>query len=89
MGQPDEYGVSVESPVEHTELGVVLLLDELVYPGAARSEDEYCCYPAPGEWPSSSNLPVEHACVQLLELYQGASEMMERYEQPVHTLVVH
>jgi hypothetical protein len=57
-------GVSVESPVERTELGVVLLLDKLVYPRAVRSEDEYCYYPAPGQWPSSSNLPVEHACVQ-------------------------
>jgi hypothetical protein len=50
--------------MECTELGVVLLLDELVYPGAARSEGEYCCYPAPRQWPSSSSLPVEHACVQ-------------------------
>jgi hypothetical protein len=50
--------------MEHTELGVVLLPDELVYPGAARSEDEHCCYPTPGQWPSSLDLPVEHACVQ-------------------------
>jgi hypothetical protein len=75
--------------VEHTKLGVVLLLDELVYPRAARSEDEYCCYPVPSQWPSSSNLLVEHACVQLLELYQGDSEMMEMCEQPVRTVVVH
>jgi hypothetical protein len=34
--------------MERTELGVVLLLDELVYPMAERSEDERCCYPAPG-----------------------------------------
>jgi hypothetical protein len=40
-GQPDECGVSVESPVERTELDVVLLQDELVYPRAAHSEDEY------------------------------------------------
>jgi hypothetical protein len=50
--------------VERTELGVVVLPDELVYPGAARSEGEYCCYPALGQWPSSSNLLVEHACFQ-------------------------
>jgi hypothetical protein len=29
--------------MEHTELGAVLLQDELVYPGVNRSEDEYCC----------------------------------------------
>jgi hypothetical protein len=40
--------VSVETPVECTELGVVLLLDELVYPVVERSEDEHCCYPALG-----------------------------------------
>jgi hypothetical protein len=40
--------VSVESPVERTELDVVLLQDELVYPRAERSEGEDCCYPAPG-----------------------------------------
>jgi hypothetical protein len=57
-------GASVESPVERTELDVVHLLDELGYPGAKRSEDEHCCYPAPRQWPSSSSLPVEHACVQ-------------------------
>jgi hypothetical protein len=34
--------------MEHTELGVALLLDELVYPVAKRSEDEHCCYPTPG-----------------------------------------
>ena len=45
--QPDEWEVSVETPVERTELGVVLLLDELVYPVAERSEDEHCCYPIP------------------------------------------
>jgi hypothetical protein len=33
--------------MEHTELGVVLLQDELVYPGAEHIEDEYCCYLAP------------------------------------------
>jgi hypothetical protein len=44
-GQPDECGVSVESLVERTELGTILLQDELVYPGAEHSEDEYCCYP--------------------------------------------
>jgi hypothetical protein len=33
--------------MEHTELGVVLLLDEWVYPVAERREDEHCCYPAP------------------------------------------
>jgi hypothetical protein len=37
----------MESPVERTELGMVLLLDELVYPGVERSEGEYCYYPAP------------------------------------------
>jgi hypothetical protein len=31
----------MESPVERTELDVVLLLDELVYPRAERSEDKY------------------------------------------------
>jgi hypothetical protein len=36
-------------PVEHTELDVILLLDELVYPRAAHSEGEYCWYPAPGQ----------------------------------------
>jgi hypothetical protein len=50
--------------MEHTELDVVLLLDELGYLGVARSEDEHCCYPAPRQWPSSSDLLVEHACVQ-------------------------
>jgi hypothetical protein len=50
--------------VERTELGVVLLQDELVYPRVERSEDEDCCYPAPRQWPFSSSLPVEHACVQ-------------------------
>jgi hypothetical protein len=34
------------TPVERTELGVVLL-DELGYPKAERSEDEHYCYPAP------------------------------------------
>jgi hypothetical protein len=57
-------GVSVESPVEHTERDVVLILEEMGYPEAERSEVEHCCYPIPGQWPSSSNLPVEHACVQ-------------------------
>jgi hypothetical protein len=37
----------VETPMERTELGVVLLLDELVYPVAEHSEDEHCCYHAP------------------------------------------
>jgi hypothetical protein len=46
-GQPDEWEVFVETPVECSELGVVLLLDELVYRMAERSEDEHCCYPAP------------------------------------------
>jgi hypothetical protein len=54
----------VESLVEHTELDVVLLLDELGYPEAECSEDEHCCYPVPVQWPSSSDLLVEHACVQ-------------------------
>jgi hypothetical protein len=49
VGQPNECGASVESPVDHTELDVVLLLDEQVYPGAACSEGEYCFYPAPGQ----------------------------------------
>jgi hypothetical protein len=31
----------VETPVECTELGVGLLLDELVYPVTERSEDEH------------------------------------------------
>jgi hypothetical protein len=31
----------------HTELGAVLLHDELVYPRMEHSEDEYCYYPAP------------------------------------------
>jgi hypothetical protein len=57
-------GAFVESPVERIELGVVLLLDELVYPGAARSEGKYFYYPAPGQWPSSLSLLVEHVCVQ-------------------------
>jgi hypothetical protein len=35
----------MESPVEHTKLDMVLLLDELEYPEAERSEDEHCCYP--------------------------------------------
>jgi hypothetical protein len=34
--------------MEHTELDVVLLLDELGYPKAEHSEDEHCCYPALG-----------------------------------------
>jgi hypothetical protein len=75
--------------VERTKLGVVLLLDELVYPRAACSKDEHCCYPAPRQWPSSSSLLVEHACVQWRELYQAASKMMEMYEQPMHTVVAH
>jgi hypothetical protein len=41
-------GVFVESPEVHTELGAVLLQDDLVYHGAEHSEDEYCWYPAPG-----------------------------------------
>jgi hypothetical protein len=44
--------------VEHTALDVVLLLDELGYLEAERSEDEHCYYPAPRKWPSSSDLPV-------------------------------
>jgi hypothetical protein len=40
--------VSVESLVKHTEIGTVLLQDELVYPGVEHSEGEYCCYPGPG-----------------------------------------
>ena len=79
----------METPAECTELGVVLLLDKLVYPRAERSEDEYCCYPAPGQWPSSSSLLVEHDCVQWRELYQAASKMMEMYEQPMHNVVAH
>jgi hypothetical protein len=50
--------------VERTELDVILLQDELVYPGAERSEGEYCCYPTPWQWPFSSSLPVGHAFVQ-------------------------
>jgi hypothetical protein len=50
--------------VERTELDMDLLLDELVYPGAEHSEGEYYCYPTHRQWPSSSDLPVEHACVQ-------------------------
>jgi hypothetical protein len=50
--------------MERTELGVVLLLEELVYPRVARSEEKHCCYFAPRQWPSSSDLPIEHACVQ-------------------------
>ena len=46
-GQPDEWEVSVENPMERTELGVVLLLNESVYPVAERSEDKHCCYHAP------------------------------------------
>jgi hypothetical protein len=46
--QSDECGVFAESLVERTELGAVLLQDELVYPMAEHNEDEYCCYPAPG-----------------------------------------
>jgi hypothetical protein len=79
----------VETPVARTEFGVILLPDELVCPMAARSEDEHYCYPAPGQWPSSSSLPVKHACVQWREPYQAASEMMEMYEQPMHTVVAH
>jgi hypothetical protein len=52
----------METPVECTEMGVVLLLNESVYPMVERSKDEHYCYPA--QWPSSSNLPIEHACVQ-------------------------
>jgi hypothetical protein len=63
-GQPDECEVFVESPMERTELGAVLLQDELVYPGVESSEGEYCYYPAPGQRPSSSCLPVENSCVQ-------------------------
>jgi hypothetical protein len=37
----------VKTPMERTELGVVLLLGELVYPMVKRSEDEHYCYPAP------------------------------------------
>jgi hypothetical protein len=33
--------------VECTELGVVLLLNESVYPMAECSEEEHCYYPAP------------------------------------------
>jgi hypothetical protein len=47
LGQPDEWEVSMVTPVERTELGVVLLLDELGYPKAEHNEDEHCCYPAP------------------------------------------
>jgi hypothetical protein len=50
--------------MEYTELDVVLLLDELGYPEAERSEDEHCCYHVPMQWPSSSDLLVEHAYVQ-------------------------
>jgi hypothetical protein len=64
VGQPDECEAFVESPEKRTELGVVLLMDELGYPVAKRSEDEHCYYPIPVQWPSSSDLPVEHACVQ-------------------------
>jgi hypothetical protein len=63
VGQLDECEASVESPVEHTELDM-LLLDELGYPEAEHSEVEHCCYPVPVQWPSSLDLPVEHACVQ-------------------------
>jgi hypothetical protein len=48
VGQPHEWEVSVETPVVRTELDMVLLLNELVYPVAERNEDEHCCYPAPG-----------------------------------------
>lgn len=40
-GQHDECGVFVESPEVHTELGAVLIQDDLVYHGAEHSEDEY------------------------------------------------
>jgi hypothetical protein len=36
----------VETPVEHTELGVVLRV-ESVYPVVKRSGDEHCCYHVP------------------------------------------
>jgi hypothetical protein len=38
----------METLLECIELGVVLLLNESVYPVAERNEDEHCCYPAPG-----------------------------------------
>jgi hypothetical protein len=50
--------------MEHTELDVVLLLDELGYLGVEHSKDKHCYYPALVQWPSSSNLLVEHACVE-------------------------
>jgi hypothetical protein len=39
----------MDSPEVHTELGTVLLKDELVYPRAEHSKDEYYCYPALGK----------------------------------------
>jgi hypothetical protein len=47
-GQPDECVESVESPVVHTELGVVLLQYEPGYPRVEHSKDERYCSPAPG-----------------------------------------
>jgi hypothetical protein len=75
--------------MERTELGVVLLLDELVYPRVEHSEDERCCFPDPRISPSSSNPPAEHACVQWLGPCQAASEMMEMCEPLAHTAEVH
>jgi hypothetical protein len=75
--------------MQHTELDVVLLLDELEYPEAEHSEDEHCGYHVPMQWPSSLDLPVEHACVQWQEPYQAASETMEMYGQLMHTVMAH
>jgi hypothetical protein len=47
-GQPDEFLESVESSVVHTELGVVLLQDEPVYPMVEHSEDGCYYSPVPG-----------------------------------------
>jgi hypothetical protein len=47
--------------VERTELVVVLLLDELVDPGAARSEGEYCCY-----LPLGNGLPLQISELNML-----------------------
>jgi hypothetical protein len=72
-----------------TELDAGLLQCGLVYPGVERSEGERCCSPNLGISPSPSCPPAKHACVQWLGPCRAASGMMERFEQPMHTIVAH